>query len=134
MNEENGLRGGLKYAELAEATGEKHIAAMESDRGGFRPIGFGISGTDSQQEKLIGWKSLFAPYQIYLFKKGGGGADISPLRRQGVPTIGYLPDSQRYFKYHHTGIDNFETVNQRELELGAAAMASVIYLIDQHGL
>ena len=134
MNEENGLRGGLKYAELAEATGEKHIAAMESDRGGFRPIGFGISGTDAQQEKLIGWKSLFAPYQIYLFKKGGGGADISPLRRQGVPTIGYLPDSQRYFKYHHTGIDNFETVNQRELELGAAAMASVIYLIDQHGL
>ena len=134
MNEENGLRGGLKYAEIAEAVGEKHIAAMESDRGGFRPIGFGISGTDEQQDKLIGWKALFAPYQIYQFKKGGGGADISPLRRQGVPTIGYIPDSQRYFMYHHTAIDNFETVNQRELELGAAAMTALIYLIDQHGL
>lgn len=134
MNEENGLRGGLKYAEIAEATGQRHIAAMESDRGGFRPLGFGISGTDEQQNKLINWKNLFAPYQIFQFKKGGGGADISPLRRQGVPTIGYIPDSQRYFKYHHTAIDNFESVNQRELELGAAAMAAMIYLIDQHGL
>lgn len=134
MNEENGLMGGRKYAELAAQNNEYHIAAMESDRGGFLPIGFGISGTRAQQDKLLSWKSLFEPYNIYQFKRGGGGADISPLRTQDVPTIGYLPDSQRYFKYHHTGIDNFEVVNQRELELGAAAMASVIYLIDQYGL
>lgn len=134
MNEENGLRGGQKYAELAEQNRENHIAAMESDRGGFLPIGFGITGTTAQQDKLLSWKPLFEPYGIYQFKRGGGGADISPLRTQDVPTIGYIPDSQRYFKYHHTGIDNFEAVNQRELELGAAAMASVIYLIDQYGL
>jgi len=134
MNEENGLMGGRKYAELAAKNNENHIAAMESDRGGFLPIGFGISGTKTQQDKLLSWKPLFEPYNIYQFKRGGGGADISPLRTQDVPTIGYLPDSQRYFKYHHTGIDNFEVVNQRELELGAAAMASVIYLIDQYGL
>ena len=134
MNEENGLRGGRKYAELAKENKENHIAAMESDRGGFLPIGFGISGTSAQQEKLLSWAPLFKPYNIFQFKKGGGGADISPLRTQDVPTIGYIPDSQRYFKYHHTGIDNFEAVNQRELELGAAAMASVIYLIDKYGL
>lgn len=134
MNEENGLMGGRKYAELAAENNENHIAAMESDRGGFLPVGFGISGTTTQQDKLLSWKPLFEPYNIYQFKRGGGGADISPLRTQDVPTIGYLPDSQRYFKYHHTGIDNFEVVNQRELELGAAAMASVIYLIDQYGL
>jgi len=134
MNEENGLMGGRKYAELAVENNENHIAAMESDRGGFLPVGFGISGTTTQQDKLLSWKPLFEPYNIYQFKRGGGGADISPLRTQDVPTIGYLPDSQRYFKYHHTGIDNFEVVNQRELELGAAAMASVIYLIDQYGL
>ena len=134
MNEENGLRGGRKYAELAEENGEKHIAAMESDRGGFLPVGFGISGTEAQQNKMIAWRSLFEPYQIYQFKKGGGGADISPLRTQNVPLIGFIPDSQRYFKYHHTGIDNFEAVNQRELELGAAAMTALIYLIDQYGL
>ncbi len=134
MNEENGLRGGTKYAELAEQNAEKHIAAMESDRGGFLPVGFGISGTEAQQNKLIAWKSLFEAYGIYQFKVGGGGADISPLRTQDVPLIGYIPDSQRYFKYHHTGIDNFEAVNQRELEMGAAAMAAVIFLIDKYGL
>lgn len=134
MNEENGLMGGRKYAELAADNNENHVAALESDRGGFLPVGFGISGTKAQQDKLLSWKSLFIPYGIYQFKRGGGGADIGPLRTQDVPTIGYLPDSQRYFKYHHTGIDNFEVVNQRELELGAAAMASIIYLIDQYGL
>lgn len=134
MNEENGLRGGRKYAEIAEENGEKHIAAMESDRGGFLPIGFGVTGTSAQQNKIFGWRSLFEPFGIYQFKRGGGGADISPLRTQDVPLIGYIPDSQRYFKYHHTPIDNFEAVNQRELEMGAAAMASMIYLIDQYGL
>lgn len=134
MNEENGLRGGRKYAELAQKNGEFHLAAMESDRGGFLPIGFGVTGTSAQQEKIFGWKSLFEPFGIYQFKRGGGGADISPLRTQNVPLIGYIPDSQRYFKYHHTPIDNFEAVNQRELEMGAAAMTSLIYLIDQYGL
>ena len=134
MNEENGLRGGRKYAELAAKNGENHIAAMESDRGGFLPIGFGITGTKIEQDKLLSWASLFEPYGLFQFKRGGGGADISPLRTQDVPTIGFIPDSQRYFKYHHTPIDNFEAVNQRELELGAASMAAVIYLIDQYGL
>ena len=91
MNEENGLRGGRKYAELAKENKENHIAAMESDRGGFLPIGFGISGTSAQQEKLLSWAPLFKPYNIFQFKKGGGGADISPLRTQDVPTIGYIP-------------------------------------------
>lgn len=134
MNEENGLRGGRKYAEIAGKNKEKHIAALESDRGGFLPVGFGISGTKAQQDKMLSWQPLFAPYGMYQFKRGGGGADISPLRTQDVPTIGYLPDGQRYFKIHHTAIDNFEGVNQRELEMGAAAMAAMIYLIDQYGL
>lgn len=134
MNEENGLRGGRKYAELVAKNGEKHIAALESDRGGFLPIGFGITGTEAQQNKLISWAPLFQPYGLFQIMTVGGGADISPLRTQDVPTIGYIPDSQRYFKFHHTPIDNFEAVNQRELELGAASMAAMIYLIDQYGL
>lgn len=134
MNEENGLRGGRKYAALAKTNNEKHIAAMESDRGGFLPVGFGISAPEETQNKFKNWKSLFEQYGIHQFKSGGGGADIGPLRDQGVPLIGFIPDSQRYFKYHHTGIDTFEQVNQRELEMGAAAMAAVIYLIDQYGL
>jgi hypothetical protein len=134
MNEENGLRGGNKYAELAEQNKEKHIAALESDRGGFLPIGFGISGSEAEISKMLSWKTYFETYGMYQFLTSGGGADIGPLRPLGTPTIGYLPDSQRYFKYHHTPIDNFEMVNQRELEMGAAAMASLVYLIDQYGL
>lgn len=134
MNEENGLRGGRKYAELAAANKEKHIAAMESDRGGFKPIGFTFTATDKQAERIKGWAPLFEPYQVYKFDTGGGGADISPLAPQGVPLIGFYPDPQRYFDYHHTTIDTFDKVNQRELELGAATMAAMIYLIDKYGL
>jgi len=67
---------------------------------------------------------------------GGGGTDIEPLATasKSVVLIGYLPDSQRYFDLHHSAKDVFENVNKRELELGSAAMASLIYLIDQHGL
>ncbi len=131
MNEENGLRGGRKYAELAELNNETHIAAIESDRGGFTPKGFTIGGS---YEKISSWAPLFQPYGINEFIKGGGGADIGPLREQGTTLIGYYPDPQRYFDYHHAASDTFDKVNKRELELGAAAMAALVYLIDTYGL
>ncbi len=137
MNEENGLRGGLAYGSEAARKGEKHLAAIESDRGGFTPRGFTVDGESANAaEKLKAmqaWASLLAPYNLTI-KGGGGGADISPLKKQGVLLIGYEPDSQRYFDYHHTAADVFEVVNKRELELGTAAMASLVYLLDQHGL
>ncbi len=134
MNEENGLRGGLKYAELAEKNKEKHIAAMESDRGGFTPRGFTLSGDESIKSKIRNWKSLFEPYGLSDFGQEGGGADIGPLAKQGVTLIGFLPDSQRYFDYHHTATDTFDKVSKRELELGSASMAALVYLIDKYGL
>lgn len=134
MNEENGLRGGLKYAELAEKNKEKHIAAMESDRGGFTPRGFTLSGDENIKSKIRSWKSLFEPYGLSDFGQEGGGADIGPLAKQGVMLIGFLPDSQRYFDYHHTAADTFDKVSKRELELGCASMAAMVYLIDKHGL
>ncbi|MFD2514351.1 M20/M25/M40 family metallo-hydrolase, partial [Pontibacter locisalis] len=125
MNEENGLRGGRKYAELAKKNNENHIAAIESDAGGFTPRGFGIDGTDAQYAKVLTWKPLLAPYGLHDLTRGGGGADIGPLKGQGsVALIGFRPDSQRYFDYHHTEIDTFEQVNRREMQLGAASMAS----------
>ncbi|MEM1137857.1 MAG: M20/M25/M40 family metallo-hydrolase, partial [Bacteroidota bacterium] len=105
MNEENGLRGGRKYAELAKENNEKHLAAMESDSGGFTPKGFSIDANDKILKKIATWKGLFQPYQIFEFEKGSGGADISPLKAQDVTLIGFRPDSQRYFDYHHTAID-----------------------------
>jgi acetylornithine deacetylase/succinyl-diaminopimelate desuccinylase-like protein len=135
MNEENGLRGGIKYAELAKANGEKHLIALESDAGGFSPRGFGVSADDRVIDQFRSWLSLFPRNTISYINKGGGGADIGPLRREsGTPTIGFIPDSQRMFDLHHAPTDVFENVNRRELELGAASITSLIYLIDKYGL
>jgi Zn-dependent M28 family amino/carboxypeptidase len=134
MNEENGLRGGVEYANQAKLKNEKHIAAIESDRGGFTPRGFTVPTQPKAKAKVQSWKPLLEPYGLSDFSQEGGGADISPLAPQGVPLMGYLPDSQRYFNFHHTAEDTFDKVDKRELELGAAAMAAIIYLIDRYGL
>jgi hypothetical protein len=134
-NEENGLRGGNKYAEEAKANGEQHIFALESDEGGFTPRGFGITGTEAQYQKVLGWQPLLCPYGACEITRGGGGSDIGPLgRSQNTALGGYAPDSQRYFDLHHARNDVFENVNKRELELGAVNMAALIYLIDKYGL
>ena len=134
MNEENGGRGGKKYEELAQANKENHIFALESDAGGFSPRGFSFESDDANWNKILGWKSLFEPYLIHSFTKGHGGADIDPLTSINIVKAGLRPDSQRYFDYHHAANDTFDGVNKRELELGAATMASLIYLIDQNGI
>ncbi|SFU34190.1 PA domain-containing protein [Pustulibacterium marinum] len=132
MNEENGLRGGLKYADVAKNKKEKHLFALESDAGGFSPRGFSFDCTDEQFETIANWSILFKPYLIHYFEKGGSGADVGPLKADGVILAGLRPDSQRYFDYHHAANDRFDAVNKRELELGAATMASLLYLIDQN--
>lgn len=133
MNEENGLRGGRKYAEEARLKKEKHVFALESDAGGFTPRGFSFDIDDANFAQVKSWEPLFKPYLIHYFEKGGSGADIGPLKEEGMVLSGLRPDSQRYFDHHHAANDTFEHVNQRELELGGAAMASLIYLFDKYG-
>ena len=132
MNEENGLRGGKKYALDAKNKKEDHIFALESDAGGFSPQGFSFDCDESSFKKIVSWKQLFKPYLVHFFEKGGSGADIGPLKKDGIVLVGLRPDSQRYFDYHHAANDIFEAVNKRELELGGAAMASLVYLFDTH--
>lgn len=133
-NEEFGLSGGRAYAAEAEKKNEKHIVALESDSGGFTPRGFGFTSNDKNYNQILKWKPLFEPYNLHVFARGGGGADIGPLKKENNVLLGLRPDSQRYFDYHHTEADVFEAVNKRELELGAASMASIIYLFDQYGI
>ena len=132
MNEENGNHGGQQYAKWVLANGEKQIAALESDRGGFAPRGFGLDGPDTYLQLLTSFAPIFKPYDLHVFEKGYGGVDIGPLKEAypGIPLFGFVPDSQRYFDYHHAPSDVFEAVNKRELELGAAAIASFVYLLD----
>ena len=135
INEENGGKGGKQYAESAKVKGENHIAAIETDAGGFTPHGFSSVCTDStKREKIIRWSNLFEPYGLYDWKLQHGGSDIDHLKDQGTLLIGLVPDSQRYFDYHHAETDTFDKINKRELELGAAALASLVYLLSEYGV
>jgi carboxypeptidase Q len=134
MNEENGGRGGKKYAEQARANHENHVFALESDAGGFTPRGFSLEMSSEKMEKIRQWKGLLSEYGLHEFSAGGSGADIEPLKELGIPLAGLRPDSQRYFDVHHAGTDVFESVSRRELHLGAFSMAALIYLVDRYGL
>ncbi|MDX1286037.1 MAG: M20/M25/M40 family metallo-hydrolase, partial [Draconibacterium sp.] len=134
MDEEVGQRGGKEYAKQAKLKNEKHYFALEADRGALVPKGFGVSGTDERVEKILSLKKYFEPYGINTFKKGGGGVDIGPLREFGTVLSSYIVDEQRYFDFHHSGYDTFEQVNYREFQMGSAAIASFIYLIDKFDL
>ncbi len=134
-DEENGGRGARAYSSEAVAKKEKHIFALESDGGGFTPRGFSFAGTTSQLASMQSYLPLLKPYGVYEFTASGAGADVEPLHDStGILAAELLPDSQRYFDYHHAASDIFEKVNKRELELGAINMAALIYLTDKYGL
>jgi hypothetical protein len=134
-NEENGTRGGRKYAEVAKAKNENHLFALESDEGGFTPRGFSFAMPADKIAKIQPWAKLLTPYGVYDLSEGAGGTDIEPLARAlNTPLASLRPDNQRYFDIHHSRGDVFEAVNKRELELGAINMAALIYLVDKYGL
>jgi hypothetical protein len=134
MDEEIAQRGGKEYARVAVANNEHHYFAIESDRGGLLPVGIGISTTPEKLERIAELKEYFEPYGITRISDGGGGVDIGPLRNFGISMASVIPDPQRYFDYHHSANDTFEQVNIRELQLGSAAMAALIYLVDRYDL
>jgi Zn-dependent M28 family amino/carboxypeptidase len=133
MNEENGTRGARAYA-AKQRFGERHIAAIDSDSGGFLPLGFGINAGTAVFEAISKWADLLAPIESDRFTHGGGGVDIGPLMAQGVPGLGLSVNHQRYFDFHHSANDTVDAVNDRELELGAVAMAVMSYLLAEEGV
>ncbi len=137
MNEENGLMGGRAYWKASNEREEYHLAAIEADRGGFSPRGFTAEGHEStfpkNFRKINEWLPLLEPYGLNL-RMGGSGADISGLKDQKGLLLGLDVDNQRYFDFHHTAVDVIDAVNKRDLQLGAAAMASMVYLFDHYGL
>ena len=135
VNEENGTCGATEYARHTEEKKEVHLLALESDNGGFQARGFQLGNTAGNAAKRAArWLDLFAPYGILVFRDGRGGTDVGPLMAKGYVVGELLPESQRYFDLHHTTEDSIDKVNPRELQLGAGAMAALVYLVDQHGL
>jgi hypothetical protein len=134
-DEENRGSGASKYVSAARERNEKHIFALESDAGGFTPRSFSVKAGAEQISRLNSWIPLLSPYGVTEILNMGAGMDVEPLYDAfNTPAAELIPDSQRYFDYHHAGNDVFEIVNKRELELGAINMAALIYLVDQHGL
>ncbi len=137
-NEENGLRGGTKYAEQAKLNNEKHMMAMESDGGAEYPRGFVCGMTKEQFAKVQTWQKHFEQFDANRFtfsEGGGGGADIGPLQTNfKTPQFGLNTTGQRYFDVHHAASDVFEKVNAQELNLCAVVMTTMVYLVDKYGL
>ncbi len=89
---------------------------------------------ETERNKIINWKKLFYPYGASDIIAGGSGSDVGHLKELGTPLAGFTPDSQRYFDIHHAATDVFENVSRRELLLGAANMAALIWLVSEYGL
>jgi hypothetical protein len=133
INEENGSRGGKEYGKFVETSNENHLAAIESDRGGFTPIGFDVDSDSTSLVKIKSWLPVLEKSGINWIKKGGSGVDVQYIKNTKAK-LGYVPDAQRYMDVHHSANDTFESVHPRELELGAASIAIMAYLISQEGL
>jgi carboxypeptidase Q len=134
MNEENGTRGGKGYPVARERVGEHHVAALESDRGGFAPLGFSVQGDSTLLACVMRWQPLFAQIGTPRIQNGSGGVDISPTVATGVPGFGLDVEDLRYFDYHHSDNDTLDKVHPRELEMGAIVEALLCYLIADEGL
>jgi carboxypeptidase Q len=131
-NEENGLRGGRAYADTETKAG-KHIACIETDAGGFAPRGFTVADR-ATLAKIQKWSELLSIAGAGEITSGHPGADLIYLAKMGIPAIGFRPDSQRYFDYHHSVKDTLDKVHPRELELGAVAISILSYTISENGL
>lgn len=128
-NEENGGRGGTAYRDAHRSDVEKHVLAIESDGGVFKPTGFGFSGTDSAFSVLTKVGALLQGIGAGAITKGGGGADIGPIMALGVPGLGLNVEDSKYFWYHHTESDTVDKLPPRDVALCVATMAVMAYVV-----
>jgi hypothetical protein len=133
-NEENGLRGGRQYAADHADEAARHVAAIETDSGGFQPRGFGVDCGDKQREEaavrqLSQLIPLMQPLGVREIEAGHSGADVGPMREHGVLLMGLSVHGATYFDYHHSHADTLDKVNPRELSDCVAAMATMAYVL-----
>jgi Zn-dependent M28 family amino/carboxypeptidase len=134
MDEEFGGTGGRHYAAAPERKGEKHLLAMESDRGGFLPLGLAVGGSDRRLlAKVRRFEALFRPLGVLTITGGGGGVDVGPLVAAGARPASVITNAQPYFDVHHSALDVPAAVHPREFELQAVIMALLAYIISMEG-
>lgn len=130
-NEENGLRGATAYRDMVKKNGtiDNHVLAIESDGGVFKPRGFGFGGSDKGYQMVSAVAELLESIGSDVVNRGGGGADIGPIMREGVPGMGLMVDASRYFWYHHTAADTIDKLDEQEYQECIATMAVMAYVI-----
>lgn len=128
-NEENGLRGANSYRNKYLDKLKDHILAIESDAGVFKPSGFGFTGPDESLNILQDIGTLLKPIQSGVITKGGGGADIGPIMKEGVPGMGLTVESEKYFWYHHTAADTWDKLNIQEFNQCVATIAVMSFVV-----
>ncbi|MHB9040461.1 MAG: M20/M25/M40 family metallo-hydrolase, partial [Melioribacteraceae bacterium] len=133
INEENGLRGGIEYGKFADSSNDRHLAAIESDRGAFTPRGFYVTTDSLSLRKMQNWLPILNKANIDWIRNGGSGGDVGQIKNAKA-LLGYVPDDQRYMDLHHSANDVFSAVHPREMELGSAAIAIMSLLLSEEGL
>ncbi len=128
-NEENGMRGGLGYFDAHKDEVSKHLLAIESDAGVFKPRGFGLSGNDTIRSVVNAVARLLNSIDAGEITERGGGVDISPLMRAGVPGMGLRVHGEKYFWYHHSPADTIDKLDPRDMNLCVATLAVMAYVV-----
>lgn len=131
-NEENGLAGARSY--LARHQNEIHVAAIESDSGGFKPQGISVDMQDDPHEQialeqLTQILELLEPIGATRATTGHSGADVGPLKAIGAACMGLQVDGRLYFNTHHTWADTVDKVNPKQLTDCAITLAVAAFVI-----
>jgi hypothetical protein len=135
MDEEFGGSGGRAYAASALRTGERHLVAAESDRGGFAPVGLAVGGRKARaRERVAAYADLLRPLGVSFIVPGGGGVDVAPLIQDGAVPAAVMLNAQTYFDVHHSALDVASSVHPRELELQAVILAALAHILAQEGI
>jgi len=134
MNEEFGSSGGRDYAADPRRKAEKHIVAMESDRGGYGPLYAAVGGSPEARRKFAAFEPLFQELGLSGIRPGGGGSDVGPIIAAGAVPMGFVPASAAYFDVHHSGHDILDNVHPRELEMGAIIFALLAVIAAEEGI
>jgi carboxypeptidase Q len=126
-NEEIGLAGGRGYRDAHQNELDKHVLAMESDNGVFKPSGIRFSGADSGLDAIRPVAALLRRIGADRVSRGEPEADVSPLAALGVPAVALDVDASHYFWYHHTEADTIDKLDPHDMALCVATMAVVAY-------
>ncbi|MFC6102477.1 M20/M25/M40 family metallo-hydrolase [Olivibacter domesticus] len=134
MNEESGAHGGSKYASAVRENKEKHLASIESDAGGFQPVGFRIDGDPQAVNQIKAYSPLLSQYGMGRILAQHRGVDIAAMKDLSKVLLSLDCASHRLFDIHHSELDTLDKLNYREVTLGAVAMTAMAFLISEYGL